>query len=95
MRCSQPSPTDEITPSRESASRTKAEDRAKGSSKLRLLIHDPSYTDRLAAFLRSVGQQPRASGVGELEVDAPDEELDAYLRVWKVMHPEAQVELSS
>ena len=83
-----------ITPSRESAARRKAEDRAKGSSLLRLLLHDPSYTDRLAAFLRSVGQQPRVSGPGELEVDAPVEELDAYLRVWKVMHPDAQVDLS-
>ena len=61
---------------------------------MRLLLHDPSYTDRLAAFLRSVGQQPRVSGTGELEVDAPDEELDAYLRVWQVMHPDAEVRVS-
>ena len=61
---------------------------------MRLLIHDPSYTDRLAAFLRSVGQRPRVSSVGEIEVDAPDEELDAYLRVWKVMHPDAAVQVS-
>jgi len=58
---------------------------------LRLLNHDPSYTDRLAAFLRSVGQQPRVSAPGQIEVEAPDEELDAYLRVWKVMHPDAEV----
>jgi len=61
---------------------------------LRLLLHDPSYTDRLAAFLRSVGQQPRVSDSGEIEVDAPDEELGAYLRVWQVMHPDAQVQVS-
>jgi hypothetical protein len=60
---------------------------------LRLLLTDPSYTDRLTAFLRSVGQQPRVRGLGELEVDAPVEELDAYLRVWKVMHPDVRVEL--
>jgi hypothetical protein len=41
--------------------------------------------------LRSVGQEPRAAGPGQIEVDAPDEELDAYLRVWKVMHPDAEV----
>jgi len=61
---------------------------------LRLLLTDPSYTDRLTAFLRSVGQQPRVSGPGQLEVDAPIGELDAYLRVWTVMHPDAHVELS-
>ena len=62
---------------------------------MRLLHHDPSYTDRLAAFLRSVGLRPRVAGPGRIEVDAPDEELDAYLRVWKVMHPDAEVRVSS
>ena len=61
---------------------------------MRLLLHDPSYTDRLTAFLRSVGQQPRVSESGEIEVDAPDEELDAYLRVWQVMHPDVAVQVS-
>jgi hypothetical protein len=87
----------EITRLRESPACTKAEDRAKGAkgpSTLRLLLHDPSYTDRLAAFLRSVGQQPRVTRSGEIEVDAPDEELDAYLRVWQVMHPDAQVDVA-
>jgi hypothetical protein len=84
----------EITRSRESRTRSKAEDRAKGPSTLQLLNHDPSYTDRLAAFLRSVGQQPRVAGPGQIEVDAPDEELDAYLRVWSVMHPDAAVQVS-
>lgn len=62
---------------------------------LRLLLHDPDYTDRLAAFLRSVGQRPVLDGPGQLEVEAPGEELDAYLRVWRVMHPEVKVELLS
>ena len=92
-RCSPRSRTDEITRSRDSPGRSKAEDRAKGPSTLQLLLRDPSYTDRLAAFLRSVGQQPRVSGPGQIDVDAPDDELDAYLRVWKVMHPDAHVEL--
>jgi hypothetical protein len=61
---------------------------------LQLLLRDPGYTDRLAAFLRSVGQRPLVHAPGRIEVDAPDEELDAYLRVWSVMHPEAQVELA-
>jgi hypothetical protein len=62
---------------------------------LQLLLRDPDYTDRLAAFLRSVGQRPLVHGPGRLDVDAPDEELDAYLRVWHVMHPDAVVEMSA
>jgi hypothetical protein len=30
---------------------------------------------------------------GRIEVDAPADETDAYLRVWEVMHPEAAVQL--
>jgi len=82
-----------ITPSRVAVARWKAEYRAKGSSNLRLLVHDPDFTDGLAAFLRSVGQRPVLNGPGQIEVDAPGEELDAYLRVWRVMHPEVEVEL--
>jgi hypothetical protein len=62
---------------------------------LQLFLGDPGFTDRLVTFLRSVGQQPLVHGPGRLEVDAPDDELDAYLRVWRVMHPEAEVELSA
>jgi len=60
---------------------------------MQLLLHDPAYTDRLAAFLRSVGQRPIVSGPDVLEVDAPEEELEVYLRVWRVMHPEGDVRL--
>jgi hypothetical protein len=60
---------------------------------LRLLLHEPAFTDQLAAFLRSVGQQPIVSGPGQIEVDAQAEELDAYLRVWQVIHPDADVVL--
>jgi hypothetical protein len=69
--------------------------RAKGSLTLRLLLRDPDYTDRLVAFLRSVGQGPIVSGPGQIEVDAPSEELDAYLRVWRVMHPHVEVKLDA
>ena len=61
---------------------------------LRLLLHEPSFTDQLAAFLRSVGQQPFVSGPGRIEVDAQADELDAYLKVWQVIHPDATVELA-
>jgi hypothetical protein len=60
---------------------------------LRLLLHEPGFTDQLAAFLRSVGQQPFVSGPGQIEVDAQADELDAYLKVWQVIHPDATVEL--
>jgi hypothetical protein len=62
---------------------------------LRLLLHEPDYTDQLAAFLRSVGQQPLVSGPGRIEVEAQAEELEAYLKVWQVIHPDAIVELRS
>jgi hypothetical protein len=60
---------------------------------LRLLLHEPDFTEQLAAFLRSVGEQPIVSGPGQIEVDAQAEELDAYLKVWEVIHPDAAVEL--
>jgi hypothetical protein len=60
---------------------------------LRLLLRDPEFTSQLTAFLLSVGQRPLVSGPGQIEVDAPGAELDAYLRVWEVIHPAAEVEL--
>ena len=60
---------------------------------MRLLLRDPDFTDQLVAFLRSVGQLPVVSGPGQIEVEAPSEELDAYLRVWRVMHPDVEVKL--
>jgi hypothetical protein len=58
----------------------------------RLLV-DPAYTERLAAFLRSVGQEPLVSAPGALELDAPVDELQLYLRIWRVLHPDSEVEL--
>ena len=61
---------------------------------MQLLLHDPAYTDRLAAFLRSVGQRPIISGPSEVNVDETEAaELDVYLRVWKVLYPDADVRL--
>jgi len=62
---------------------------------LRLLLHEPDFTDQLAAFLRSVGQRPIVSGPGQIDIDAEADELDAYLRVWQVIHPDSQSFLSS
>lgn len=63
---------------------------------MQLLLHDSAYTDRLAAFLRSVGQRPvvvgpQAVDVGEMEAA----EIEVYLRVWRVLYPDARVMLQA
>ena len=62
---------------------------------IQLLLRDPGYTDRLAAFLQSVGQELLVSGPDSLDLEhtAP-EELEIYLRVWHVLYPEAEVEIA-
>ena len=67
---------------------------------LQLCISDPSYTDRLATFLKSLGQTVLVAAPGVLEVDlAPGvsarTELEIYLRVWKVLYPEASVHVDN
>lgn len=66
---------------------------------MQLLIHDPAYTDRLASFLRSLGQSPTISGPALVELSPPTTstdraEMEIYLRVWKVLYPDAEVELA-
>ena len=66
---------------------------------MQLVVRDPAYTDRLASFLRSLGQSPIISGPALLELEPPTTptdraELEIYLRVWKVLYPEAEVELA-
>ena len=65
-----------------------------------LRLNDPSYTDRLANFLRSLGQTAIVAGPGQLDVDLPPTsdaalELEIYLRVWKVLYPDAEVQLGA
>jgi len=61
---------------------------------MRVLLDDPAYTERLAAFLRSVGQRPVRSGPVALDVaEADAAELEVYLRVWLVLYPAATVRL--
>jgi len=63
-----------------------------------LRLSDPSYTDRLANFLRSLGQTAIVAGPGQLELDPPSEGLDElgiYLRVWTVLYPDAEVQLET
>jgi hypothetical protein len=64
---------------------------------MQLRLDDPSYTDRLANFLRSLGQTAMVAGPGQLEVDLPATsssraELEIYLRVWKVLYPDTDVQ---
>jgi len=65
---------------------------------MQISLRDPAYTDRLAAFLRSVGQTVVVSGPNRVELVADDVELSRgevqiYLRVWRVLYPEAEVDL--
>ena len=67
---------------------------------MQLRLTDPSYTDRLANFLRSLGQTAIVAGPGQLEVELPSTndalvELGIYLRVWKVLYPETEVQLEN
>jgi hypothetical protein len=66
---------------------------------MQLLLRDPDYTERLASFLRSLGQRPIVSGLDHVELDPSESEtdraeLEIYLRVWRVLYPDAEVELA-
>jgi hypothetical protein len=61
-----------------------------------LRLSDPEYTERLASFLRSLGQRVVIAGPDTVEL-IPEEregaqvEMDIYLRVWNVLYPDARV----
>lgn len=64
-----------------------------------LRLSDPNYTERLASFLSSLGQNVVVAGPDTLELIAGDgegarTELDIYLRVWSVLYPDAHVTLT-
>jgi hypothetical protein len=64
-----------------------------------LRLRDPSYTERLASFLQSVGLSAVVVARDSVEVigepgRVPDEsELEIYLRVWRVLEPDARVDV--
>jgi hypothetical protein len=61
---------------------------------MQLRLSDPSYTDRLATFLRSLGQTAIVAGPDQLELTATSvDELLIYLRVWNVLYPDAVVQV--
>jgi hypothetical protein len=67
---------------------------------MQLRLNDPGYTDRLANFLRSLGQTAIVAGPAQVEIDvsagpAAYEELEIYLRVWRVLYPDTEVQVES
>ena len=67
---------------------------------MQLRLNDPDYTDRLASFLRSLGQTAIVAGPGQLDLElaavgSPRDELEIYLRVWTVLYPDAEVQLET
>ena len=67
---------------------------------MQLRLGDTIYTERLASFLESLGQETIVSGPNEIELLAPDtgkagdmarREIAIYLRVWSVLYPDADV----
>jgi hypothetical protein len=66
---------------------------------MQLFLRDPSYTDRLAAFLTSVGRRAVVGAPDRIDLDETPEdsqhlELELYLRVWSVLYPDAEVEVA-
>jgi len=66
---------------------------------MQLTLRDPAYTDRLASFLRSLGQRPIVSGPDHVDLEEAGNdtdlvELEIYLRVWRVLYPDAEVDLA-
>ena len=64
---------------------------------MQLFLRDPTYTDRLAEFLTSVGRRavvaaPDRVDVHETTEEAQRLELELLLRVWRVLEPDAEVE---
>jgi hypothetical protein len=67
---------------------------------MRLTLNDPAYTERLASFLTSLGQRPVVDGPDHVVLSESDDatdraELEIYLRVWRVLYPDAAVELAA
>jgi hypothetical protein len=66
---------------------------------MQLLLRDQVYTERLASFLKSLGLRPIVDGPLNLELQpvegkGPDRaELEIYLRVWRVLYPDAEIEI--
>jgi hypothetical protein len=60
---------------------------------MQIRLLDPAYTDRLAAYLQSLGQRPVVSGPDSLDLEGDLAEIEIYVRVWQVLYPDADVEI--
>jgi hypothetical protein len=70
---------------------------------MRILISDPDPIDDLVDYLRRCGCSAHLAGRDAVEAEPPQRpqvdhaylrmELDAYLRVWREMHPNVHAEL--
>jgi hypothetical protein len=70
---------------------------------MRILVSDPAPVGDLVAYLRRCGCEARVAGRDAVEAEPPHRpqiepaylrmELDAYLRVWREMHPNVHAEL--
>ena len=60
---------------------------------MHLSLSDPAFTERLVSFFESLGQTVRVHGPGRIELEngLDQGELGIYLRVWQVLHPDAEV----
>jgi hypothetical protein len=61
-----------------------------------LRISDREYTERLATFLMSLGQEAVVAGPDTVELipqehEGAQVEMEIYLRVWNVLYPDARV----
>ena len=70
---------------------------------MRILLSDTTPADDLVAYLRRCGCSAEIAGRAAIEAAPPERpeveyaylrmELDAYLRVWREMHPGVRAEL--
>ncbi len=70
---------------------------------MRILVSDPAPIGDLIAYLRRCGCSAHVAGRDAVEAQPPTRsqvdyaylrmELDAYLRVWREMHPDVHAEL--
>jgi hypothetical protein len=88
-----------VTPNRVTPSGMRGREDRRGTTAappphMQLVLHDSAFTDRLAAFLLSVGQRPVVAGPQSVDVGETDSaEIEVYLRVWRVLYPDATVSL--
>jgi hypothetical protein len=67
---------------------------------MQLFLRDPTYTERLAAFMTSVGRPAVVKAPDRIDLDETGEEnlrleVELYLRVWRILYPDADVELAT